>query len=125
MFFFGCGYFYLWWDPNGDNGYGQIVINSLHPFDVYCDPNSRDIDCQDGDIFVSKMLKRKRAKILWPQYGDIIDQTIADIDTKMPSTLLEGEESQQILDEVYDSTRDQIRFTEHYEHIQTPFDSLR
>lgn len=75
----GKGYFYVYFDPYGDDGYGLPIIESLQPFDVAPDPNSRRPDEEDSVCkFVWKYVLKKYAMQLFPQHADLIEKLAPD-----------------------------------------------
>ena len=61
------GYFKVSVDANADRGLGEVKIESLEPFDVYVDPQSRDPLYTDASfILVHKILPRNQLERLYP-----------------------------------------------------------
>lgn len=75
----GKGYFYVYFDPNADDGYGLPVIRSMQPFDVVPDPNSRQADEEDSICkFAWEYVTRERALQLFPQHAGLIEKLAPD-----------------------------------------------
>tara|TARA_Y100000593_G_scaffold83824_1_gene158303 strand:- start:17164 stop:19467 length:2304 start_codon:yes stop_codon:yes gene_type:complete len=69
------GYLKVGIDPNSDNGMGDVSIDNIEPFDVYPDPQSRDVCFRDAAyIMIHKTITKAQAKILLPQHSSKIDK---------------------------------------------------
>jgi len=63
----GIGYMQVDVDPDQDRGMGEVVFNSVNPFDVYVDPTSRDFLFRDASyIIVKKDLPKEQLMRLFP-----------------------------------------------------------
>jgi len=63
----GIGYMQVDVDPDQDRGMGEVVFNSVNPFDVYVDPTSRDFLFRDASyIIIKKDLPREQLMRLFP-----------------------------------------------------------
>ncbi len=119
----GKGYYYIWWDQYGDDGYGLIRIDSLHPLDVVPDPNSRRRDEEDSDqIFIFKKISADLAKRLFPQHVEWIDELVPGDDERKFHRSGQGDEmAVKIMDEVIDETKKRILFLEQYSKIMQKY----
>ena len=118
----GVGWFYVRFDPYESDGEGEIILESVNPFDVFPDPHSRKLDCRDADcVFISNMLTIDQAVRLVPDREKEIRALVSDEDSNYPGTLLHAEEDQQVWDEVIDPDRKTIRWIEQYELVSLPY----
>ncbi len=63
----GIGYMQVDVDPDQDRGMGEVVFNSVNPFDVYVDPTSRDFLFRDASyVIIKKDLPREQLMRLFP-----------------------------------------------------------
>jgi len=63
------GYFRVRVDANADHGMGEVVFDSIEPFDVYPDPKSRDLLFRDaGYILIYKQILRNHLLNDIPEY---------------------------------------------------------
>lgn len=61
------GWFHVSVDPNLDDGLGEVVIDNVEPFEVFVDPRSRDVMCQDASyIMVSKIFTANQVVNMFP-----------------------------------------------------------
>jgi len=64
------GYFRVRVDANADNGLGEVVFDSIEPFDVYPDPKSRDLLFRDaGYILIYKQVLRSHLLNDLPEFS--------------------------------------------------------
>jgi len=69
----GVGYFMVTVDKDMDRGRGEVVFKRLEPFDVYVDPQSRDILFRDaGWIIIKKNYPRQQLARMLPQFHNKI-----------------------------------------------------
>ena len=63
----GIGYLQVDVDPDQDRGMGEVIFNSVNPFDVYVDPTSRDFLFRDASyIIVKKDIPKEQLIRLFP-----------------------------------------------------------
>ena len=63
----GIGYMQVDIDPDQDRGLGEVIFNSVNPFDVYVDPTSRDFLFRDASyIIVKKDMPKEQLMRLFP-----------------------------------------------------------
>ena len=63
----GIGYMQIDVDPDQDRGMGEVVFNSVNPFDVYVDPTSRDFLFKDASyIIVKRDMPKEQLMRLFP-----------------------------------------------------------
>ena len=63
----GIGYMQVDVDPDQDRGMGEVVFNSVNPFDVYIDPTSRDFLFRDASyVIVKKDMPKEQLVGLFP-----------------------------------------------------------
>ena len=125
----GMGLFRVDINPDGDEGMGEVIFNSIDPYDVYVDPMSRDFLFRDASyIIVQKNLSKTSLTRLFPQFKKKIvrangspeskqysmrdiheSENIQPGDVEFEAYTLEGEQDE-ILDyyEVY--TKEQIAY---------------
>jgi hypothetical protein len=64
------GYFRVRVDANADHGMGEVVFDSIEPFDVYPDPKSRDLLFRDaGYILIYKQVLRSHLLNDLPEFS--------------------------------------------------------
>jgi hypothetical protein len=62
------GYFQVYVDPNADQGMGEVKVRNLEPFDIYIDPQSRDMLYRDAAfMMLHKVVPRAQLEIAFPQ----------------------------------------------------------
>ena len=63
----GIGYMQVDVDPDQDRGMGEVVYNTVDPFDVYVDPTSRDFLFRDANyIIIKKDMPKEQLMRLFP-----------------------------------------------------------
>jgi hypothetical protein len=63
----GIGYMQVDVDPDQDRGMGEVIFNTINPFDVYVDPTSRDFLFRDASyIIVKKDMPKEQLMRLFP-----------------------------------------------------------
>tara|TARA_R100000656_G_scaffold54726_1_gene43098 strand:- start:366 stop:2609 length:2244 start_codon:yes stop_codon:yes gene_type:complete len=83
----GVGYMQVDVDPDQDRGMGEVVFNSVDPYDVYVDPTSRDFLFRDASyVIVKKDMPKEQLIRLFP--GDK-----RKINSAQPSNLSSGDYS--------------------------------
>lgn len=64
----GVGYFHVSIDPDMDDGFGEVIIESIEPWDVYVDPHSRDPFFEDASyILISKTKTVEQIQMDFPE----------------------------------------------------------
>ena len=82
----GCGFFKINIDSNADNGAGEVMYDSIDPYDVYVDPMSRDFLFRDASyIMVQKNLPKTALIKLFPQYKRKIVRATGNVQSKQYS----------------------------------------
>lgn len=134
-FVMGAGYMIAYIDPHADDGRGEVMVKSVPPWDVYPDPNSRNIDLSDAKyIIVSRMIDREQLAFMYPDHvaqinnapsesGQVIDRPEGmpntDISSAIAAVNFHGTIKQQA----------KVRFIERYEKIRVKrwkiFDATR
>jgi hypothetical protein len=67
------GSFRVYVDKNSDNGLGDVKVDSLDPFDIYVDPQSRDIMFRDSSyVMCHKVVPRTQLLNEMPEYASKI-----------------------------------------------------
>lgn len=67
MFKTGAGYLQVYIDSYADDGRGEVYFKSLPVYDVYADPNAREIDLSDArSIIVSRVVTKDSLKFAYP-----------------------------------------------------------
>jgi hypothetical protein len=71
----GAGYMQAYVDPYADEGRGEVLIKSVPIWDVYPDPNSREIDLSDARfVLVSRLIPKKTLMMMYPDKESAIKQ---------------------------------------------------
>ncbi len=71
------GWFQVKVDPNMDNGLGEVVIDTVEPFEMFVDPRSRDPLMRDASfILVAKQFSVSQMVNMFPQKKKEIWQTV-------------------------------------------------
>jgi hypothetical protein len=134
-FVMGAGYIIAYIDPHADDGRGEVMIKSLPPWDVYPDPNSRNIDLSDARyIIVSRLIDIDQLIYMYPDHAEQINDaptdngTVIDKPVGMPNTDI----SSAIAAVNFQGTirqQKKVRFIERYEKIRVKrwkiFDATR
>jgi hypothetical protein len=82
----GVGYFKIDVDPNADRGTGEVIFNSVDPYDIYVDPQSRDFLFRDASyIIVQKNLSKTTLINLFPQFKKKIVRASGSTESKQYS----------------------------------------
>jgi len=93
----GLGYLMAYTNPYADFGKGEVYIKNVDPFDVYVDPNSKDIHFSDAaHIIISKLLTIEQFQTSYPQFSDFISQMQRTTWDRRPSNNLHNPEDQRI-----------------------------
>ena len=65
----GMGLFKIDIDPDADKGMGEVIFNSIDPYDLYIDPMSRDFLFRDASyLIVQKNLSKTALISMFPQF---------------------------------------------------------
>ena len=79
------GYFRVFIDSDDDNGMGEVKIDCLDPFDVYVDPQSRDVMFRDASYIMTHKLKtRSQLENVMPQFKSKIAKATSQYNSKDP-----------------------------------------
>ena len=63
----GIGYMQVDVDPDEDRGMGEVIFNTVDPFDIYVDPTSRDFLFRDANyIIIKKDMPKEQLMRLFP-----------------------------------------------------------
>jgi len=63
----GIGYMQVDVDPDEDRGMGEVIFNTVDPFDVYVDPTSRDFLFRDANyVIIKKDMPKEQLMRLFP-----------------------------------------------------------
>lgn len=126
----GAGYVQVYIDPYADDGRGEVRFQSLPPWDVYPDPNSRKIDLSDArSIMVSRVIDTDQLEFMYPDMVSKIGRatpeqgSTADRPSVNPRT---PEQGQSISVSDYDffgtlKQKSKVRVIECYEKIKVPY----
>ena len=111
----GLGYMYVAQNPHADMGKGEITMKSIHPLDVYVDPNSRDRYFRDAQhIMISKLIPDSEALKIYPEFEDIIQESSEEKSDRYPSSNLSSG-LDQVMMEDFDRTNDDQKYREYIE----------
>jgi len=123
----GKGYLILYFDPLEDNGKGEIKIKYIDALEVFPDMHCTDKYERDAAFyFISKVVSRERAKMMYPEHKRAIDNAKGCVD-ELPYEGLSGDTS---LDkenmaitkaDTQSRTQDLVRILEKYEPISVKF----
>tara|TARA_B110000444_G_scaffold67619_1_gene63610 strand:+ start:8914 stop:11199 length:2286 start_codon:yes stop_codon:yes gene_type:complete len=117
----GLGYLYVFQDPHADMGKGEVKIKSIHPLDVYVDPNSRDPFFKDAaHIIVSKILPDSESLKLYPGFKSIILESDEKKTDRYPTGGLKNSLDQMMMEDFDRSNDDEIyrEFIERYTKVK-------
>jgi len=123
-FVMGAGYMQAYIDPYADESRGEVMIKSLPPWDVYPDPNSRNIDLSDARyIIVSRVIDKAALKFMYPNHAEKIDDAPSEAagSADKPTTLPNTEISSAIAKVDFQSAMegsDKVRVIERYEKVR-------
>lgn len=127
----GAGYMMATIDPYADDGRGEVVIKSIPVWDVYPDPNAREIDLSDAKaIIVSRVMDEATLRFMYPDKGELISQAASSVesgpilDKPYTNPALEDEgygisTNDYSFHEVIGKNR-RLRILEHYEKVRVP-----
>lgn len=117
----GLGYLYVYQDPHADMGKGEVKIKSLHPLDVYVDPNSRDPFFKDAaHIIVSKVLPDSESLKIYPSFKELILSSDEKKSDRYPNGKLTNSLDQVLMEDFDRANDDQVyrEFIERYTKIK-------
>ncbi len=68
------GYFHNFIDPNADEGMGEVLVESVNPWNVWIDPQARRVDEEDAAYKLIKIdFPKHQLKQMLPAYAKIIE----------------------------------------------------
>lgn len=68
-----CGYWYLWVDKQSDSGSGDVMIDSISPYEVFVSPNTKSRLFKDAtSIIIAKMVDRYSLISKLPEFEEQI-----------------------------------------------------
>ena len=122
------GYFKVYVDAHADHGLGEVMVDTIEPFDIFIDPKSRDIFYRDAAyIMVHKIMPQSHLEKVFPEYANKIKKANAsDTGNFSYSQKAEGSDFQykEIEDETFDYFGDEDRkldYYELYEKVKLPY----
>lgn len=126
FFVLGAGFMLAYIDPYADEGRGEVMIKSLPPWDVYADPNSREIDLSDAEyILVSRRISREQLLMMFPNKNGIIKRVEGDegpnIDRPDANSSTTMNQSIVNINFIAHDSDGMIRVTECYEKIKVSY----
>ncbi len=130
MFVTGAGYLLAYIDSYADDGRGEVRFDSLPPWDVYPDPNSRKIDLSDARaVIVSRIVDTDRLEFMYPDMAQTIRRATPEQGStadRPPSNPRTPEQGQAIAVSDYDffgtvMQKRKVRVIECYEKIKVPY----
>jgi len=122
------GYFRVFVDPDDDNGKGEVKIDCMEPFDVFVDPQSRDIMFRDASyILTHKYIPRAQLLAKMPQFKAKITKASGQESTK-ESVIVKSSEGRDFqfddVNEQYNldaSTDEILDYYELYYKVKVPY----
>lgn len=126
FFVLGAGYMLAYIDPYADEGRGEVKIRSVPPWDVYPDPNAREIDLSDARyVLISRRMSREQLMMMYPNKNGVItdaeDDTGSNIDRPDGNSSTNMNQSIVNINYIAHDSEGQIRVTEAYEKIRTSY----
>lgn len=137
MFVTGAGYLQVFIDAYADDGNGEVRFRSLPVYDVYPDPNSRELDLSDARaIVVSRVIDKDHLRAMYPDKTSKIKRAgvesgpVSDRPMVNPKTDAYGDGSSTMYGATMTSDYDfqgvnlqkhKTRVIELYEKIKVPF----
>jgi len=122
------GYFKISVNAHADHGLGEVIVDTVEPFDVFVDPKSRDIFYRDAAyIMVHKVIPQSHLQKILPEYANKIKNAGAtERDNYSYSQKAEGGDFQykDVIDETFDYFGEEDRrldYYEMYEKIKIPY----
>ncbi len=118
----GMGYMYVYQNPHADMGKGEIGMKSIHPLDVYVDPNSRDRYFKDAQhIMISKLIPDSEGLKIYPEFEDIILSSEEERSDRYPSSNLANSLDQVMMEDLDRENDDQVyrEYIERYTKFKT------
>lgn len=121
------GYFRVRVDANADHGLGEVVFDSLEPFDVYPDPKSRDLLFRDaGFILIHKKVLRSHLLNDLPEFAAKVRKASGqDLYQISGDEKSDGNDFQYTdITEAYNAdgeTDDVLSYFEMYEKVKVPY----
>lgn len=125
----GAGYLFVGVDPYADDGNGEVIVKYLPCWDVYPDPDSREIDLSDArSIKISRLIPRSSLKFNYPDQGRKINKASGEdgpSDDKPVANPLPKDGSGYGFSQndysYLDNNDDKVRIIEHYEKIRVQY----
>jgi len=122
------GYLKVSINKSMDHGMGEVSIESLEPFDVYVDPQSRDILFRDASyIMTRKIVPKKQLLVQLPEYASKINKATSVEQMKSPMTDKAKDAADFQFTDVYElwsvNPEDErfIDYLELYEKVKVPY----
>lgn len=113
----GMGVLMAYYDPFGDYGKGEIKITNLNPFDLFIDPNAKDLFCRDaGHMIVSPIMTGEQIVDMYPDSEQLLEYAdrVTEV-TNIPGT---SNDSLDRVDNPYDLTHQRFRVIDRYSKIK-------
>lgn len=118
---YGNGYLYAYIDKYDDDGFGEVKIGYVNAFDVYPDPNAKDILLRDADnILIIKYLSIEQAKNKYPDKAALIERAENEPRPSYGNQMNAGE-NQILAGDVIDPKTDTVKVIERYTKVRKPF----
>jgi len=123
-----AGYFKVSVSAHADHGMGDVIIDTIEPFDVYVDPKSRDILYRDASyIMVKKVMPQSHLSKLFPEYkrkiknaGTVNDGQVSYSQASEGSTFQYKDIEDEAID-FYGEEDRKLDYYELYEKIKLPY----
>lgn len=110
----GVGWFYAFVDRNPIDGRPEIFVGYIPWYRVFPDPESIRPDISDAAyVYVANYISRARAKVLFPEYADRIDEIASSIED-VPTASGYSEENIKLWKIVTDGQKDNVLYLERY-----------
>ena len=122
------GYLKVGVNAHEDHGMGEVIVETVEPFDVYVDPTSRDILYRDAAfIMVKKVMPQSHLFKLFPEYknkikraGSVNDGQVSYSEASEGSTFQYKDVEDETMDYFGDEDR-RLDYYELYEKIKLPY----
>ena len=115
------GWILTYWDPNAENGKGQVALKSLDGMNVFPDPDAKDFYFADAaHIILASLTTFEKFTSQYPAYADMLGNANTHYDDLIPATNRRGTESQGSVNRIQNSMIKKYMVLDRYSRIKVP-----
>lgn len=114
----GMGVMMAYADPRADMGKGEVFVTALDPFDVFFDPNAKDVFCRDSaHVVVAKTITAEQFQRAYPSYKWALREAVTKDDDRHPSANFISRQDQEIGTETRDGMSRRYELLDRYSKV--------